>query len=172
MRCLLLSLSCFSLLAVSVPAGAQYVASPSSQKISNCPIGFRAHVNGRAKARTIADKKKSPTAWMLEMSFEGRDQPKLVSAVVMVYGTSSSNHSLPLGERWELGNAKSQTFELRSKAELQHAEIWVTQVPFVSWAELREMRFSDGRVWRLSFESECKARVGFPWLTYATEMPR
>jgi hypothetical protein len=169
MRRLFLSLS---LLVVSVPAVAQYIESANNRRIDNCPIIFGAQVNARANARTIEDTKKRPSAWLVDLTFAGRDQPKLVSASVTVYGLSSSNRYLPVGERWGEGKAVSQTFELHSKAELRNARVRVSEVPFVNWVELRELRFSDGKVWRLSFDSECKARLSLFRLTNAVAMTR
>jgi hypothetical protein len=175
MRSLFLSIS---LLAVSIPAVAQYSGSAQYSPSSSCPIDFGAQVNGRAIARTIEDEKKNPNASLLELTFGRWDHPqvpKIVSASVTVHGASSSDRYLPVGQRTGLEKVATQTFELgkdRGAAGLLNAEVWVSRMTSVSWAEVRELKYADGSVWHASLDSECKARPSLFRLVDAGAMPR
>ncbi|MGD0446065.1 MAG: hypothetical protein ABSA39_19190 [Edaphobacter sp.] len=144
-----------TLLSAGVSISAQQTIPATS---ADCPIGFTAHVNGRAIVRTVEDRKKNGDGPLLELTFGRRDALKMLSASITVHGSDSSSRYLPVNQR--SGENATQTFELRSEngaTDLTNAEVWLNKVLFVSWVELTEMKYADGSAWHASSGVQCRA---------------
>ena len=126
----------------------------------DCPINFGAKLNSRAIARSIEDQKKNGNGPLLDLSFDHRNAPTIMSASVTIHGVSSDSRYLPVGERSDKDENRTQTFELDRQpgaAGITHTEVAVTRMLFVRWAEVTELRFADGSTWHASSDERCQA---------------
>ena len=123
---------------------------------SGCPVGFSAEVSARAVARSVDEEKKYGSAPAVELSFVPKGERQVVKASVTVHG-------LPVGGRvmevsGKDGGVASERFELVEAKGLGEREVRVTRLGVVRWAEVTEMTYADGTVWRPAKEEVCRAR--------------
>ena len=145
------------LLAQEVNRNAQF--HPAKPITSGCPVSFGAQVDGRAIARSVEDERQNPDAPLLRLTFgPGRT---ILSANVVIHGSKDSGLLLPVADAPAPANADhAQNFELKrisGQQTLTDAELRVTQLSLVRWAELTEVRFADGTAWQPAFDAQCRA---------------
>ena len=135
-----------------------------------CPVFFGAQVAGRAVARTIDDMRKNPDAPLLRLTFS--PERTIVSAHVVIHGSQGSGLLLPVaGQSGQTKADSTQNFELKRLSGQQtvaDAEVRVTQLRLVRWAELTEVRFADGSAWHPTSDAQCRAVSSLFHLANAT----
>ncbi len=147
-----------ALLSTGLYIPAQQTSSTGSPTSEGCPIGLSAQVNGRAIARSVEDQKKNGDGPLLELTFERRNAPKMLSASVTVHGLASSNRYLPVNKG--IDENRIQSFDLgpsQGASELTNTEVRVTKMLFVRWIEVNELRYADGSTWHASSGEQCSA---------------
>jgi hypothetical protein len=122
-----------------------------------CPVNFGAQIDSRVVVRSIGDGPQNPNSQALKVTFRRVDTPTIVNASVTVHGMSSARRYLPVGQRSEAN--MSQTFELKPSqgSDLRQAEVEITKMALVRWAEVTELRFADGSTWHTSAGEHCRA---------------
>jgi hypothetical protein len=176
-----------SLLMVFVLAGASTSAQenpvqPSQRVVTRavsegCPVNFGAQVNARAIVHSVQDAKEKD-AQLLELRFErlrasgseatGAEARTILRASVTVHGVDQGARVLPV--RNARDEDRTQVFELERRTEpagLVDRDVWVHKM-LVKWAEVTELRFADGSVWRASKDSYCRATPSLFRLVAAT----
>jgi hypothetical protein len=122
-----------------------------------CPVKFGAAVSSRAVVRSTTDLPRNGSAVLLQLSFNGVGAPKIFKASVRVHGWAPARRFLPVGAAPQ--EDRTQVFQLvdtSGGAGLAHRDLWVSRM-LVRWAEITELRYADGSVWRASKESYCRA---------------
>jgi hypothetical protein len=124
---------------------------------AGCPVKFGAQIDSRLVARSIADEHKNPNSQILKVTFDRVDSPTVVNASITVHGFSPSSRLLPVEQHSEAN--KTQTFELKSGPglDLSQTDLKITGLALVRWAEVTELRFSDGSTWHKSASEQCSA---------------
>lgn len=152
MRNCLLLLSVFSA-GISMPA--QQISSNNASRTEGCPIGFGAQVNARAVEHRAEDTGKNSNRPLLELTFERHGTAKVMGAVIKAHGSVFSSRLLPVTER--TGENRTQTFDLGGAIGLRDTSVWVTELSYVSWAEVTELKYADGSSWHASSAGQCRA---------------
>ncbi len=132
---------------------------PLKPIILGCPVTFGAQTDGRAVARTIEDMHRNPDAPLLRLTFG--PERTILSANVVIHGSQGSGLLLPVaGQSGQTRVDSTQSFELKRSSGQQtvaDTEVRVTQLRLVRWAELAEVRFADGSIWRPAPDAPCRA---------------
>ena len=124
-----------------------------------CPVFFGAQIDVRAVARTIDDMHQNPDAPLLRLTFgPGRT---ILSTNVVIHGSQGSGLLLPVaGQSGQKTADTTQNFELKrlsGQPTVADAEVRVTQLRLVRWAELTEVTFADGSIWHPTSDAQCRA---------------
>ena len=135
-----------------------------------CPVLFGAQVDGRAVARSADDAHQNPDAPLLRLTFS--PERTILGVNVVIHGSQSSGLLMPAAGQF--GQAKgdtTQNFELKrlsGQQTIADAEVRVTQLRLVRWAELTEVRFADGSAWHPTSDAQCRAVPSLFHLASAT----
>lgn len=134
---------------------AQQAASPAAAQPSHCPSGFSVRIDGRAIARSVSDLKEHGSGPLLDIYFPQSRSSKLVGATIKIHGLSPSGYYLPVGKNTELQSAiQVLNLEREGTDALRYSEAW-SSMQFISWIELRELRYEDKTIWHPSGETHC-----------------
>lgn len=139
--------------------------------VTGCPVDFGASVSSRAvlNAAHSALGQSAPANLTLSLTFAkpgpdapaGADRRAVAAASVLVHGLAGKPRVVSAGTASSDGRA--QSFDLtpgKGAATLLQSSVQVDRMMFVSWAEITELRFTDGSVWRPSGNSQCHATPG------------
>jgi hypothetical protein len=156
----------FSLLAVLLSVGAGL---PAQQVVRGqwevpditsvgCPVSFGASLSARAIAHSARDGgEQDQNSKLVELRFGRSDALAVVGAQVVIHGLAENARVLPVAgaPKGEL----SQTFQLKAVSDssgLTEHDVWVSKM-IVRWAEVTELRYADGSVWRPSKGAYCRS---------------
>ena len=126
----------------------------------NCPVAFTAQVNARAIARSIEDEKKFGNAPLLEMTFRPQQTTAIVAATLTVHGLSADSRYLPAVPAPRTTQDRTQTFKLAATEDthtLTAAQVHVTKMLVIRYAELTALTYADGTTWHSTPETRCTA---------------
>jgi hypothetical protein len=131
--------------------------SADAHRSEGCPVRFGAAVSSRAVIHTANDLPADGSAVLLQLSFMGTGAPKIAKASVRVHGWVPARRFVPVGSAPP--EDRTQVFQLvdtSGTSGLVNRDVRVNRM-LVRWAEITELRYADGSVWKTSQDSYCRA---------------
>ncbi len=149
---------------VSLSAQQSHFGPPTSIFVrtsgTECPVNFDAQLNSQPQRHFIQEQKKFSDSPLLDLTFGYPKTAKIIGASITVHGVSASNSARYRTVSEPAGPQKTQTFRLDRAPEstgLAHAQVRVTEMMFVRWAEITELRYADGTAWHPTSLAQCRA---------------
>jgi hypothetical protein len=137
------------------PRAAQWSAD-SHGGSEGCPVTFGAAVSSRATVETTKGIRRDASAVVLQLSFKGTGGRKIFKASVRVHGWAPAPRFVPVGAAPQVD--RTQVFQLvdtSGESGLENRNVRVSRM-LVRWAEITELSYADGSVWRTSRASYCR----------------
>ena len=134
------------------------IALEPSPGSNNCPIALQAQLRpGTPSHLVIASPARSSGNPTLLLAFDSLDTAGLVSADITVHGLSGDGRVLD-ADSFTPDVRRTQTFQLSLHSRpLEHASLSISRMPFITYAEVTELRYADGTSWHPSAASACQA---------------
>jgi hypothetical protein len=150
---------------LAAPAFGQ--AGPGTGPSQSCPIQFQMKQQQGLIAHRAAEIKGRANGQALEFRFARLNPSPIASADITVYGITQApgGQVLPPDKKPpEIAETLHLTPTPQS-SRVAIADVWTTKVRVVSWAEVTQIRYTDGSVWHKSDASHCNAALDLLVLT-------